>query len=120
MSIRQLAQQQYQHYQLYHGERNNLWLHLLTVPLFQLGCVLGVIGLCTASLWLISAWLMLPLSLALQGIGHQRENNSPQPFSSPLNFVQRIVLEQFYSFPRFLLSGAWWRALTNISAKPRH
>jgi hypothetical protein len=50
-------------------------------------------------------------SLALQGRGHRGETVPPVPFSSAGNALARILLEQWISFPRFVLTGAWWRSL---------
>ena len=33
------------------------------------------------------------------------------PFTSPANAVARIFCEQWITFPRFVLSGGWYRAL---------
>ena len=52
------------------------------------------------------------LSIALQGRGHRREEPVPPvPFSSSGNALARIFLEQWITFPRFVLSGGWSRAL---------
>jgi hypothetical protein len=49
--------------------------------------------------------------MLLQGSGHKKELNAPVPFTDLWNIFGRIVLEQFYSFPRFVLSGCWLKAL---------
>jgi hypothetical protein len=48
---------------------------------------------------------------ALQGIGHKREAAPPIAFEGPIDVVTRIFVEQFVTFPRFVLTGGWWRAL---------
>jgi hypothetical protein len=35
---------------------------------------------------------------------------SPKPFRGPLDAVRRMLSEQYYKFPRFVLTGAWLRA----------
>ena len=56
--------------------------------------------------------LLLPLiSISVQGAGHKQEPNPPLPFDGPADFVKRIFSEQFYRFPKFVLSGDWLRAL---------
>lgn len=99
-----------------HCERRNLLLHALTVPLFQLGNVL----LATAPV--ISAWMVLPGvlatvgALALQGRGHRLESSSPVPFRGPFDALSRLFVEQWVTFPRFVLSGGFaraWRATRN-------
>lgn len=63
--------------------------------------------------WLaaLGAAALTGLSLAVQGRGHGREPVAAEPFTGPLNAIARIVLEQWLTFPRFVLSGAWMRAL---------
>jgi hypothetical protein len=58
----------------------------------------------------------MALSVALQGRGHRQEPVPPAPFTGPLNAVSRIFLEQWVTFPRFLFSGGWFRALRQQSA----
>ena len=47
------------------------------------------------------------VALVLQGRGHRREAEAPTPFDGAANFVSRFVVEQWITFPRFVLSGAW-------------
>ncbi len=49
-------------------------------------------------------------SIALQGVGHRHEPVPPEPFRGPLDAVARILCEQWVTFPRFVLSGGWFRA----------
>jgi hypothetical protein len=51
------------------------------------------------------------VSVALQGRGHRQESTPPEPFTSPVNAVSRIFLEQWVTFPRFVLSGGWSHAM---------
>jgi len=101
---------QWTHYPEFHGDRRNLVLHVLTVPLFQLGTLL-----LTAPLWgtwwlaLVGLGLMLG-AVAVQGRGHALERNPPVPFASRGEAVGRIVLEQWINFPRYLISGGFLRA----------
>jgi len=53
-------------------------------------------------------------SIALQGRGHKAEVNSPEPFTGVGNALSRIFLEQWVTFPRFVLSGGWFRALRSV------
>jgi hypothetical protein len=107
---------QRKHYPANHRERRNLLLHIVTVPLFQLGTLM----LATAPL--SSLWLALPGLLfmvgavALQGRGHRLETVAPIPFRGPLDVVSRIFVEQWVTFPRFVLAGGFtraWRAATS-------
>jgi phage terminase small subunit len=52
-------------------------------------------------------------SLALQGRGHKLEASQPEPFSDRKDAIGRLLVEQFITFPRFLLSGRWWRNWRN-------
>ncbi|WP_156341324.1 hypothetical protein [Pseudanabaena sp. 'Roaring Creek'] len=51
------------------------------------------------------------LSISMQGKGHSLEKHTAEPFSSPINGIMRIFLEQWITFPRFVLSGHWFQAL---------
>ena len=81
------------------------------VPAFVVGALGALLSL-AADRWLSAAALaLLPvLSVAAQGVGHKREVNPPIPFRGPADFVARLLTEQFYRFPRFVLSGGWLRA----------
>jgi hypothetical protein len=102
---------QYASYPDAHSHRHNLWIHAVAVPLF----LAGIAALLLAPV--VAWWLALvgpaamAVSLALQGRGHGLEAQAPQPFRSPLDFVVRLLLEQCVTFPRFVLSGGFARAL---------
>ena len=99
-------------YGRFHKDRTNLLIHVAVVPLFVLGVVLAVWNGLEGRWAEMGASLALPaISLGAQGYGHKREPNPPLPFDGPGDFVTRIFLEQFYRFPRFVLSGEWVRAL---------
>ncbi len=101
---------QWKHYPANHRDRRNLLLHGLTVPLFQVGTLL----LATAPF--ASPWGALPGLLgmvgavALQGRGHRIETAPPAPFRGPFDVVARLFVEQWVTFPRFVLSGDFARA----------
>ncbi|MBM3643504.1 MAG: terminase [Alphaproteobacteria bacterium] len=95
-----------------HRDRVNLLLHILTVPLFWAGTALLVVALLRGAAGPVLAGLALWLAALLaQGQGHQREREAQVPFEGPLDFISRFTVEQFITFPRFLLSGGWARAL---------
>jgi len=100
-----------ENYNFFHRNRLNLAIHAVMVPVFA-GGVIGIAWCLVTAKWLwVFAFCPFPvLSLALQGLGHQREANSPLPFTGPGNFLRRIFVEQFYSFPLFVLGGGWLRA----------
>jgi Protein of unknown function (DUF962) len=103
---------QSQGYARYHQSRSNLLLHIVFVPAFLAGNVALLVALIERRwLFAIGAVAVTVLSLAIQGRGHRGEPVPPEPFTSPLNAVARIFLEQWVTFPRFVLSGGWSRAL---------
>ncbi len=103
-------------YSRVHRNRTNLMIHLFMVPFF-IGSVLAIGWSLLQGHWLWSAALVAGpvVSLVFQGYGHKLEAIAPEPFTGPGNFVKRIFVEQFYTFPRFVLSGGWlssWRSGT--------
>lgn len=53
--------------------------------------------------------VLLPfISIAIQGLKlHKKENLPPEPFTGPSNAITRILLEQLYTFPKYVVSGKW-------------
>jgi len=99
-------------YARFHQSRTNLLLHIVVVPLFVLGIVYSLSSVIQGRWLAASVSLVLPLiSIAVQGAGHKQEPNPPLPFDGPGDFLKRIFSEQFYKFPKFVVSGAWLRAL---------
>lgn len=112
MNPGQLPRRQWEGYPRYHQSRFNLLLHIVVVPWFLLGNLALLAGLFQGSWPLASAGIMaMVMSVALQGRGHSTEPNPPEPFTGPANALARIFLEQWVTFPRFVLSGRWLRAL---------
>lgn len=95
-----------------HRDRLNLVLHFVAVPAFIAG-VLSGLRLVTLGLFVPAAVMFGVAALAffVQGIGHKREAEAPIPFAGPLDFIGRIVIEQFVTFPRFVFTGGWARNL---------
>ncbi|MFI5001761.1 MAG: terminase [Reyranellales bacterium] len=95
-----------------HRDRLSLLLHIATAPLFWIGtAMIGwgvVVGSAGAFVSGLSLWLA---ALLAQGRGHAREAEAPVPFDGPLDFACRFFVEQFVTFPRFVLSGGWLKAL---------
>ena len=112
MGLAELLRWQWDGYPRVHRSRTNLLIHIVVVPLFVLGNVGLVVALLSTSwpLGAVSLAVML-VSVALQGRGHRREQLPPEPFTGPANALSRIFLEQWVTFPRFVLSGRWIRAL---------
>jgi hypothetical protein len=103
---------QWEGYARYHQSRANLLLHVLVVPLFLAGNVAIAVGLVRLD-WvevLVGAASTF-VSIAAQGRGHKGEPVPPVPFSGAGNALARIFLEQWITFPRFVITGAWSSAL---------
>ncbi|HEY1774168.1 MAG TPA: terminase [Gammaproteobacteria bacterium] len=114
MGLRELLRWQWTSYPEAHTSRANLVLHIFTVPLFWAGTALLLASLFILSwpLAVLGAGCLL-VPLVAQGLGHKRLESQPSaPFTSPWNFVARFCLEQWINFPRFVLSGGWWRAFS--------
>lgn len=107
-----LHQWQYADYGDNHRSALNLWLHIVTVPLFWLGLAAVVVAAVQASWgWLALAGVLLLAAFAAQGFGHSGERKAPVPFLGLLDFVSRFLVEQLVTFPRFVLAGGWWKNL---------
>jgi hypothetical protein len=97
-----------------HHDRVNLAIHILTVPLFMAGTV------AVAAAW-VQPWLLLAgpaamvTAMALQGRGHKREATGPVPFDGAGDVLSRIFVEQWVTFPRFVVSGAFFSAWSQSS-----
>jgi len=104
---------QWEGYARYHQSRANLLMHIVLVPLFLAGNVALVVGAIRLD-WIeaVAGFALMAISMALQGRGHKIEPVPPVPFSSAGNAIARIFLEQWITFPRFVLSGGWSRALS--------
>jgi Protein of unknown function (DUF962) len=93
-----------------HQNKVNLIIHVLAVPLFVVSMFGIAIAIFRFSLLLgvISLTAMI-LSLALQKKGHSFEENQPPTFTGIWDFLSRLLVEQYITFPRFLLTGSWSR-----------
>ncbi len=112
MGAAQLIQWQWDGYVRYHRAHANLIIHILAVPLFLGGNVTLIVALLrTSAVWAAIGFVCMIVSIVLQGRGHKLEKTPPEPFTGAGNAVARIILEQWVTFPRFILSGGWTRAL---------
>ncbi|MBN8611157.1 MAG: terminase [Deltaproteobacteria bacterium] len=101
-----------------HTTRATLVVHVLTVPLFQLATLVVLAApfqmwgtsVMVGTLQLFGGLATMALVMAAQGIVHRAEAKPPVPFEGPLDVLSRIVLEQWITFPRFVLSGGLARA----------
>jgi len=81
------------------------------VPQFVLACAGLVIAFVVGHAQLATLWGSVALlSILGQHVGHLFEEHPPEPAHGTADFLQRWFKEQFYVFPKFVLSGGWWRA----------
>ena len=93
-----------------HTDRRNLIIHVVTVPIFWAGTVALLAS--PLAWWLAPAGLVAAvLAIALQGRGHRLEPQAPIPFRGPGDAIARLLVEQWITFPRFVLGGGLARAL---------
>ena len=107
---------QWEGYARYHQSRANLLMHIVLVPLFLAGNVALVVGILRLDgIEAVVGVACMGISIALQGRGHAGEPVPPVPFSGAADAASRIFLEQWVTFPRFVLSGGWWRNLRSAA-----
>ncbi|HET9035263.1 MAG TPA: terminase [Myxococcaceae bacterium] len=101
---------QWSRYPAGHRDRRNLLAHALTAPVFQVGTVAVVMAP------FVNPWLA-PLGLgamagvmALQARTHRLERASPSPFRGPADLVARLFVEQWITFPRYVVTGGFREA----------
>jgi hypothetical protein len=105
-----------------HRDRRNLLVHALTAPWF-LGGTLALLGSPVLGVGAgVSGAAAMVLAVALQGKGHRTEASRPAPFRGPADVLARLLVEQWVTFPRFVLSGGFaraWRAAGPAGVPPR-
>ena len=111
--IRQrLLDWQWSDYSAKHRSRTNLLLHIVAVPLFQVSSLVLVgTAIAHSGVGMGLGVLGMVGGLIIQGRGHRGEREAPVPFDGAADFVSRFLVEQWVTFPRFFLSGAWRRNL---------
>ncbi len=93
-----------------HRSRLNLFLHIGTAPVFVVGTIAVLAALlfgCRLALLGLTGML---LAFAAQGRGHRSEVVRPRPFRGPFDLLARFFVEQWVTFPRYVLSGGFMRA----------
>lgn len=108
----QLLRWQWEGYPRYHQARANLLLHIIAVPVFLVANVALVVAVVQRS-WTVALLTLVTMLVAIvaQGRGHRWERVPPEPFTSFGNGLTRLFCEQWVTFPRFVFSGRWRRAL---------
>ncbi|MBK7862952.1 MAG: DUF962 domain-containing protein [Archangiaceae bacterium] len=108
---RDLVEWQWAGYPEFHGSKLNLLIHIVAVPMFILSTVnLGWSLVHLQPFFAIFALGGMLIAFAAQAVGHAQEKSPAIPFDGPLDAVSRIFVEQFFNFPRFVVSGGWWKA----------
>jgi uncharacterized membrane protein YGL010W len=103
---------QWSDYSAKHRDRGNLLLHIVVVPLFQLGTLALIYGAVAGRFGVAALGVAaMVVSIVMQGRGHRRERETPTAFSGTDDVVTRLLVEQWVTFPRFVLSGQWYRNL---------
>lgn len=107
---------QWRTYPRNHVNRANLLVHMLAVPMF-IAAALASVRLAIAGAWIPAGACLIVMAFAflLQGVGHKLESEPPIPFRGPFDFLSRVFVEQFVTFPRFVLSGGWSRNMAGQS-----
>ena len=103
----------------FHKDRRNLLAHIVLVLLFLLANTGLLASLVFASWWAAAVCVgVMVLSVALQGRSHALERRPPVPFTGPANAIARLLIEQWVTFPRFVISGGWLVALRSVPQTP--
>jgi hypothetical protein len=111
-TIPEILECQWKGYTQYHASKLNLIIHIVCVPLFVWGNVAFLASLFKGQfMGMVAALIVMGAAFSLQGIGHKAETTRAVPFSSASNAFKRILLEQWVTFPKFVISGGWWKAL---------
>ena len=112
MRLSELVKWQWEGYATFHQSRTNLLIHIIFVPLFIISFIALLLAVLSLDLpQACSALVSMLIAFGLQGFGHQQETNPALPFTSFKNAITRILLEQLYTFPKFVLQGKWYKAL---------
>ena len=100
-----------------HTTRANLLIHILTVPIFEIGTLTLPGSLVIGPRYALLGLAMMMGAMAAQGQGHAREPQPPVRFRGPLDVLARILAEQWIAFPRFVITGGFARAWASASAR---
>ena len=88
----------------------------MTVPLFIIGAILSAASLARfAPLATVFGLALVLGAIVAQARGHRLEREAPQPFRSPVDALVRLAVEQFVTFPRFVLRGGFAHAWSDGS-----
>ena len=105
-----LLRWQWSHYPEGHRDRRNLVLHAMTNPLFLAGTVAVITSPLAGGRLALCGFLAMLGAMVVQGRGHKLERSAPVPFRGPADVLARFFVEQWVTFPRFVVSGEYARA----------
>jgi uncharacterized membrane protein YGL010W len=105
-----LLERQWHQYAAAHHDRVNLVVHAITTPVFMLG-TLALAGFAVRPFVGLAGVAAMLLVVAIQGATHRLEREAPPPFDGVVDVLLRLLAEQWITFPRFVLSGGFVRAL---------
>jgi hypothetical protein len=118
MKAQQIIDAQWQGYAERHRKPGHLLLKVLAVALFWvasfevLGAVLLMLmGVPLAFRMLFWAAVLIGVSLGIQAAGRSLEGVGVPAPGNAGDFVKSTLIEQFVTFPRFVVTGAWLRNL---------
>jgi hypothetical protein len=115
-------QWQWSNYPGTHRNRRNLALHLASWPVFLAGtCALVASPFAGAGTAVVGV-LALGAVVAAQARGHRLEEREPAAFRGAGDKLKRLFVEQWVTFPRYLMTGEFaraWREATTSIEDPR-
>ena len=121
MTFADALTEQWRDYDERHRNKLNLLIHIATVPLVWFaslqvvgGLLLMLIGVGGLKMWAY-AIVLTAIALFAQSYGNSLEAIKPRKFADPKDFALNAAAEQFVTFPRFVLSGAWLRNLQSAA-----
>ena len=105
LNLKHQLARQWREYPDTHQSRFNIVIHVISVPIFMLASYLVVCSVCQLSLEKLAIGISLIVGvISLQGFGHSLEHHKAKSFRGAGDFFTRILLEQWITFPRFILA----------------
>ena len=115
MNLADLIEKQWSGYSERHRNKTNLLIHIATVPLVWIagiqlfGSLLLLVSGLGAFKFIVWAAILIGVALFAQSHGNAMEAVKPAPFTNWKDFAINAAVEQFVTFPRFVLTGQWLR-----------
>ncbi len=115
MTFPELLEKQWSDYSERHRNKVNLLIHIVTVPLVWIagiqlfGSLLLLVSGLGAFKFMVWAAILIGVALFAQSHGNAMEAVKPPAFTHWKDFAINTAVEQFVTFPRFVLTGTWLR-----------